>query len=282
MDPIHFDLNARKNIQYRDSYVAFLDVLGFKSLVFSKQQHDKEKLEQYFGIVNEAIEYLKEIPAKSEIGSIIISDSIILSVNKSGNKEQDINILRHLSVAVGLIQMHLALKNIWLRGAISSGEAYFDSFNHQIVGPAYINAFLLEENLATNPRVIIDSKIIDELNFSSSAEFIDDVNKADFGGLNFSNWGSKILFEWSYPDGKPVTTIENDVPLFIDYLSPIAEKNGVELIHLVENIEKCIYKQTGTYKKYRWVVDYLKAVFHREMKNDNLISGEPDFRLNNL
>lgn len=282
MDPIHFDLNAKKNIQYRESYVAFLDVLGFKSLVFSKQRHGKSKLEQYFGIVNEAIKYLKEVPAKSEIGSIIISDSIILSVNKSGEKEQDVNILRHLCVAVGLIQMHLALKNIWLRGAISSGEAYFDSLNYQIVGPAYINAFLLEENLAINPRVILDSKIIDELNFSSSAEFIDDINKSDLGGLNFSNWGSKILFEWTYPDGKPVTTLENDVPLFIDYLSPIAEKNGVELIHLIENVENSIYKQTGTYKKYRWVVDYLKSVFHREMKNDNLIAGEPDYRLNNL
>jgi len=169
MDPIHFDLSARKEIKYRDSYVAFLDVLGFKNLVFSQNKKDKTKLEHYFGIVNEAIKYLNDIPVKSEIGSIIISDSIILSVNKSGVKDQDIKIVRHLCVAVGLIQMHLALKNIWLRGAISSGKAHFDSLNNQIVGPAYINAFLLEENLAINPRIILDNKIIKELYFSSSA-----------------------------------------------------------------------------------------------------------------
>ncbi len=282
MDPIHFDLTARKDIQYRDSYVAFLDVLGFKNLVFSQNQEDKAKLEHYFGIVNEAIKYLKEIPAKSEIGSIIISDSIILSVNKSGNNDQDINILRHLCVAVGLIQMHLALKNIWLRGAISSGKAYFDSLNNQIVGPAYINAFLLEENLAINPRVLLDNRIIEELKFSSSSEFIDEVNRAEKGGLNFSNWGSSVLFKWSFPDGKPVTTLQNDVPLFIDYLAPIAEKNGQELVQLIENIENSIYKETRTYNKYRWIVNYLKAVFHREMKNDNLIASESDYRLNNL
>ena len=52
------DLKAKKTIVYEKSYVAFLDVLGFKNLVFSKSKADKEKLEKYFGIVNSAIEYL--------------------------------------------------------------------------------------------------------------------------------------------------------------------------------------------------------------------------------
>ena len=70
------DLKAKKTITYEKSYVAFLDVLGFKNLVFSKSKEDKEKLEKYFGIVNSAIEYLESIPSKKDIGSIIISDSI--------------------------------------------------------------------------------------------------------------------------------------------------------------------------------------------------------------
>ena len=138
------DLNAIENIDYEKSYVGFLDVLGFKNLVFSKKKSDRKKLNQYFGVVNSAIEYLKGIPSKRQIGSIIISDSVILSVPHGQNKEANIGRLRHLCVAVGLIQQYLALKDIWLRGAISSGDAYFNSEKSQVVGRAYINSYLLE------------------------------------------------------------------------------------------------------------------------------------------
>lgn len=276
------DTNATQNINYQKSFVAFLDVLGFKKLVYSQDSRDKEKLKRYFGIVNEAIKYLKKIPSKSDIGSIIISDAIILSVPQQSVQEDNIDRLRHLCVAVGLIQLHLALKNIWVRGAISSGDAYFNPINNQIVGPAYINSYMLESNLANSPRVILDSKIIDELNFPSSAEFIDDINKSEEGGPSYDNWGNSILFRWNFPDGKPVTTIENDVPLFIDYLSPIVENGDNELIQLIENLENVIYKETNVYKKFRWVVDYLKATFHRAGKNDISIPGEASYRLNNL
>ncbi len=57
---------------------------------------------------------------------ITISDSIILSVEHGIDKEANIHRLKNLCVAVGLIQSSLALKNIWLRGGISSGEAFFN------------------------------------------------------------------------------------------------------------------------------------------------------------
>src|SRR5664280_1584701 len=166
------NLDAVENISYEKGYVAFLDVLGFKNLVMSKRKDDKHKLEQYFGIVNSAIEYLKELRSKKNIGSIIISDSVILSVPQGQGKQDNINILRHLCVAVGIIQQHLALKDIWLRGAISSGNTYFNAEKSQIVGPAYINSFLLEGSAAISPRVVLDSKIIEELEFPSATEFI--------------------------------------------------------------------------------------------------------------
>ena len=276
------DLNAIENINYEKSYVAFLDVLGFKNLVFSRKKSDRKKLNQYFGVVNSAIEYLKRIPSKRQIGSIIISDSVILSVPHGQNKEDNINRLRHLCVAVGLIQQYLALKDIWLRGAISSGDTYFNSEKSQVVGPAYINSYLLEESTAISPRVVLDSKIIEELQIPSATEFIDEMNKADNGGLNFSNWGSAILYSWRYPDGKAVALIEQDVALFIDYLSPVVEKNDKNLLKVIKNIESNMYKNTTIYKKYRWVADYLKSICERERKNDNLVSSEASYRLDNL
>lgn len=276
------NLNAIEDISYEKSYVAFLDILGFKNLVFSKKNGVPKKIKQYFGVVNSVIGYLGTIPSKRKIGSIIISDSVILSVPHGQNREDNINRLRHLCVAVGLIQQHLALKDIWLRGAISSGDTYFNSEKGQVVGPAYINSYLLEESTAISPRVVLDSKIIEELQFPSATEFIDEINNSDNGGLSFSNWGSSVLYSWRYPDGKPITLIEQDVALFIDYLSPVVEKNDKNLISVIKNIESNMYKDTKIYIKYRWVADYLKSVCEREHKNDNIVSSEATYRLENL
>jgi len=245
------NLEAIQNIFYEKSFVAYLDVLGFKKLVFSKAKKDKEKLQRYFGIVNSVIDYLKSIPLKKEIGSIVISDSIILSLPQQGDKEDNLEKLRQLFVAVGLIQKNLALKDIWLRGAITSGETYFDSAKSQIVGPAYINAFMLEQTLAISPRVIVDSRIINEFEFTSATDFIRYINKFNDGGLNYSNWGSRVLFDWRYPDGNPIEFINNDIPLFIDYLSPIIENSELNLLEIINNLENNIYRDSNTYIKYR-------------------------------
>lgn len=130
--------------------------------------------------------------------------------------------------------------------------------------------------------MILDSQIIEELKFKSASQFIDELNQIDNGGLNFSNWGSKILYSWHYPDGKPVTLIEQDVALFIDYLSPIVEENRKNLLTIIKNIEHNLYKNTKTYKKFRWVADYLRSICERESKNDNLVKSKAQFRLDNL
>ncbi len=42
-------------INYEKSYVAFLDVLGFKNLVYSKIDSDKKKIETYFATVHNEV-----------------------------------------------------------------------------------------------------------------------------------------------------------------------------------------------------------------------------------
>lgn len=139
--------------RYKESYVAFLDVLGFKDMVM--KQNDN-KLVTYFNEVNNVIDELKRIDRKKDIGYIVISDSIILTVEKVLDPEKNIKILRQICIAVSKIQKRLALNDIWIRGAISSGKTYFDQNNNQIVGPAYIDSYLLENELAIYPRVILD------------------------------------------------------------------------------------------------------------------------------
>lgn len=248
--------NVRK-IEYSKCYVAFLDVLGFKNLVLSTKKEDKQKIDEYFDLIERVTEYLKEIKASRNLGSIIISDSVILSVPVGDSDNQKIENLRHLCIAVGKIQFSLALNNIWLRGAISSGDAYFNPIENQVIGPAYIGAYLLEERQSINPRVIIDNKIIKELKADSAQDFIEKINDTKKGGLNYSNWSKDVLFEWQHNDFIK-KKLAKDIPLFIDYLHPVFD-DQTSLKTITKNIEKSMYTANGVYSKFRWVVDYLMS-----------------------
>ncbi|WP_265467824.1 hypothetical protein [Aeromonas salmonicida] len=276
--PINRDAEA--NILYEKSFVAFLDVLGFKQMIKSS---DLTQINQYFGIVDSAILYLKGLPSKKDINSIVISDSIILSAPCNESNVDNLERLRQLCIAIGLIQQSLAIKGIWLRGAICYGDTHFDSINSQIVGPAYVEAYLLEENLAINPRVILDSKLIPQLGYANATELIDAVNGNDQGGLNYSNWGKRILFEWSDPIGNSVTKIPQDLPLFIDYISPLLENNDISSIdRVLNNIQVSMYSNAQVYSKYRWVMDYIKTIVNRLKLNDYELNDRLQFMLERL
>ncbi|MFW2598909.1 hypothetical protein ACN9JZ_05210 [Aliarcobacter butzleri] len=257
---------TQDRIKYTNSFVAFLDVLGFKNLVFSSKAESKEKLNIYFNVVERAIEYLKGIREKIEIGYIVISDSIILTIPQSENNDEKIENLRQLCIAVGFLQVTLSVEDIWLRGAISSGETYFDKTNNQIIGPAYINAYLLEENLAKYPRVILDNKIIKELKFTNSQDFIDEINQKSSNYLNFENCGKYILFDWNIKDNN---NLEKDIPLFIDYLSFFLKNdenhNKHEIMEqVIINIENNIYNNTSLYEKFKWLSIYFSELIKNQ------------------
>jgi hypothetical protein len=255
---VNINLEARESIEYKEGYVAFLDLLGFKELVFSQKDEDKEKIERYLGIVDSAIEYLKTIKSKQPIGYIVISDSIILSVPFGESNDENLDRLRHLCIAVSYIQYYLAIRDIWLRGAISFGKTYFDSNKNQIIGDGYINAYLLEESLAKYPRVILDNKIINKLEFSNANELIEKINTHEFDNCN------KVLFDWKYCSRRHSYCYDDyfqrDIPLFIDYLGLMKNhtSNAAEQCRdsITDNIIKNVYKKTNIYSKFKWVSEY--------------------------
>jgi len=250
------------NIEYRTSFVAFLDVLGFKKMVLSSSV---EKLNEYFDILDNEISRLKAIEQKLEIGYLSISDSVILTMplteplSSTLIDEVNLSRLRELCVAVGTIQQKLALRNIWLRGAISVGNTYFDQTKNQIVGPAYVDAYMLEENVATFPRVILDPKIISVLKVSDAATLIEKINGA-VSGPPAEIWPANILFSWILKNGMIPVGFEHDVALFIDYLSPLIESREEEMNTVLDNIQKSIYEDSTVFKKHRWTLDYIRVL----------------------
>jgi hypothetical protein len=240
-------------IGYSEYYVAFLDILGFKDLVLSELPEDKNRIERYFERTKVIINDIKEIEAKSKLGAIVISDTIILSVPFGSERQENISNLRQLCVAIQEIQFELARERIWLRGAISSGNAYIADDENQIVGPAYINAYRLEKNVAKYPRVILDDKLVSKLNMSSAQELITAINSLEVN-QEYDPEKFNILYNWKNRSIK--SEIERDVSFFIDYMVYCFTKEG-ELQEIISSIEQSMYKNSAAYSKYRWLVDYL-------------------------
>lgn len=244
------------DISYSEYYVAYLDVLGFEDLVLRNNAASRKILNKYFKLIHKLTDDLNAIKYELTFGSITISDSVILSVPVGKTNTDKITRLRNLCVAICKIQYALALENIWLRGAVSSGQAYFNKKDNQVVGPAYIQAYKLERRHAVYPRVIIDTKLIKELETTSAQELIDTINNPGLDGTKTLPWERNVLYQWQHNNVFTQRYLQRDVVLFIDYLHRVFNEQ-TEYVKILNNISYSIYSKNEVYSKYRWLVNYL-------------------------
>lgn len=137
--------------EYREHYVAFLDILGFKEHlkknsceamysifdVLRKRTHKQLNLN---GVQIEAYDYIKYT---------ILSDSIIVYIDASID-----DAFATLVDVCSNLQRALANRDepILMRGGIAKGNLFFE--NDIIYGDGLVKAYLLESNLAKYPRII--------------------------------------------------------------------------------------------------------------------------------
>lgn len=207
-------------------YVAFLDVLGFKELV----QQKGEKLNDYFEIIQLALEDIRE--DKAEIESQIVSDSIILACTLTNEN------LGLLLRAVQTIQSRCALKNIWLRGAITTGEILFSREPNVVIGNGLTQAYLMESQ-EKYPRIIINPAIVQS--FDTREKFIKTYNKKNMVVIFQPNYSSNF--------------IENDA-IFVTFLERIVETDLDNLDIIYNHVKSEIYKGQPNYQKYLWLKNY--------------------------
>ena len=137
--------------EYREHFVAFLDILGFKQLITHSSCDEIYNI--FETIHNNSSDKLiyngVEIGAYQQIRHMILSDSVILYI------PSDIEDSFYALITVcRKLQTTLANREnpILLRGGIAKGNLYCD--NGIIYGDGLTNAYLLESNLAKFPRII--------------------------------------------------------------------------------------------------------------------------------
>lgn len=137
-------------VKFENRAVAFVDVLGFKALVDSSAaENDLASLTKLVGVLSSAIPSFdatvdKSVPIAFIPRHIYISDCIILSAPMTDPSYKYYNGLS--IVVMRVIQLsHLLLQAGYLiRGGIAVGNVWHSESN--IVGPAYQEAFALEQN----------------------------------------------------------------------------------------------------------------------------------------
>ena len=259
------------SLDYQTKYVAYLDVLGFKNLVCSTKSSNQSKVARYFYLIDKIITDLKSRRIKNSITSLVVSDSVILTMPFLEGRSENLSNLRELCIAIREIQFELAKSDIWLRGAVTYGKAYVSKDENQIVGEAFIDAYLLEEQTAIFPRVIIDNKLINKLKTNAADTFIKILNgNQESTGIHFSY--KRVLFDWSRGIGQE-SNLNKDVALFIDYLE-LALDNEEALKLIIKNIGSSIYSTPIVYKKFRWLIDYLTNVIERDINSGSCSIGE--------
>jgi len=148
-------------VEFEDRAVAFIDVLGFKSLVGSAAE-SKQCLEQLSGLVNllsSAVPHFDatvdtSVPQHLVPRHIYISDCIILSAPLADTSRKSYDGLAIVVMRVIQLSHYLLEAGYLVRGGISVGRVWHTSSN--IVGPAYQEAFMLEHT-GKEPIVVLSA-----------------------------------------------------------------------------------------------------------------------------
>ena len=167
--------------------------------------------------------------------------------------------LTHFCEAVGELQRRLAEQDIWVRGGISIGQVHVEEGTNRVLGSGLVRAYGLEMQHAKYARIVLDTALVEYAGRKGNREFISLLNHGS--GLG----GPTTVYDWLHRPDVGVR-FEQDVPFFLDYLSPTVRSRNLRkrILHLVEaNLSKASIEH---YPKYDWVRRYLMSLYEGPLR----------------
>ncbi len=149
--------------KYTNKLIAYLDVLGIKQLIA-----DNRKGNEHVAI--DKIEEMRKIVTASSDISDSIEDFNYLHISDSFVFVCEPKSVIALIELLSTIQTRIINEcNFLLRGAITVGDTIIREDGKFIIGPAYIQAFQMQEDDAIYPRIIADKGVVKQLDKSKAA-----------------------------------------------------------------------------------------------------------------
>lgn len=210
-----------------DSIVVFLDILGFKNKIISAKTD--EDFKQIFNILTyvqawntsdgenffiESKDFCVEsyvnwtmIPfekIQEELQITYFSDSLVISLPYT---DSDLNTNLFLIIkSLAYLISKLASANFFVRGGVSIGKMFHKS--NMFFGPAFLESYKLESEIAVYPRVILSNEVS---NFVNKMPYI----KVAEDGVSYIDWIDFMR--------KSIEKKEFKTPSDLDYVSHIQE-----------------------------------------------------------
>lgn len=229
-------LQCVNQMKYEQRIVAFIDILGFKSLLDETVDNDgndnEEKIDSVISAyqsirdvwdLDEKPKYLNTNSSESKKVSIF-SDSIVVSFKIEAPSEVFYTLLE-----LKWLIMRLLSRQILCRGAVAIGK-FIHSENY-LFGPALVEAYMLESKAAMYPRIILDWSVVlvgstnsaMHHSFSEEKEYVQSLLEQDSDGMYYIDYFFKAQDELDDPD--------YDFPSYIENLGEIIREGLMRSSH---------------------------------------------------
>lgn len=151
------DISAT-TLKYEKKLVAFLDLLGITNEIRSHVDGSEEQIISKMTKIKEIVEIeVEDTPISDKLNMLYISDSFIFVCEQEA--------LAYFLRLLSNIQMRVLVEcKTMLRGALEYGDVIIQDNGKQIIGPAYIDAYMKQEHDAIFPRVIIGNSVLELIN----------------------------------------------------------------------------------------------------------------------
>ena len=206
---------------YEDRIVAFVDILGFKDLVDSSKD-DVKVLRNITSALSTLYEWIWQWEADGVDSSFAFtqfSDSVVLSA--LADTQDSFEML--LQLMLGIVDIAYS-NGIIVRGGISRGKLIHD--REMVVGPAMVDAYLLENTIAKYPRIVISEELKNEFEVNLQ-EYVDSQpNLSEIPAFNkiFKQDDVDGLWYMDYVDPDEEFVIKHSKEDYLDTLKDIARK----------------------------------------------------------
>ncbi|KUH41411.1 hypothetical protein [Bacillus mycoides] len=230
---------------YEERIIVFIDILGFKNHINQTVQDPS-----FFVKMQNVLNYLSKLKhdndngilAQKEIGRevTVFSDSIVVSypINLPGS-------VFYLLLDIVHLQLEMLSYGILMRGGVTVGKLCHD--DNIVYGPAMIEAYELESNVAVYPRVVVDKKSFEAaiqypLNPpKQELEHISDLINEDFDGQYYVDF----ISQWQEVEDQD------------DYFKALGT---IKII--IENAIHDYQSKPAILVKYQWLKKYFNSVLN--------------------
>lgn len=146
--------------------ILFLDILGYKNVIASATNENEylESVHPLMSLLSKYIEvYTHDFDEKtgcqlnlSRFKSMIFSDYILFFAPYDSEIDM-LNLANNLIYGLSQFLFQYTKSSIFFRGAITSGQLFYDEKLHFVFGTGLIRAYELESTVAIYPRIVIDT-----------------------------------------------------------------------------------------------------------------------------